>query len=191
MADAAQNLVSAQSIATLFEVSTRRIEQLKADGIIKGQGKPTKYDLLPTIKAYIKYLSDKAYGREKKQNISDLTEQKLSAETLLKKTKAEAAALELKELQGKMHRAEDVEAITTAHVMYVRSQLMGLAGKLAVDCASLQTSSEVAERIQREVYFILEDLANFEYDADEYKKLVQERQGWNNQHREESDGEDE
>ena len=55
----AENLQSAAVIAKIFGVTTRRIEQLKAEGIIKGQGRPTKYDLLPTIQAYIRYLSDR------------------------------------------------------------------------------------------------------------------------------------
>ena len=50
----AENLQSTQVIAKIFGVSTRRVEQLKSEGIIKGQGKPTKYDLLPTIQAYIR-----------------------------------------------------------------------------------------------------------------------------------------
>ena len=178
MAEQTQNLQSSQVIAKIFGVTTRRVEQLKTEGIIKGSGKPTKYDLLPTIQAYIKYLSDKANGREQKQNIADLTESKLNAEARLKQAKAEKADLELKELQGKMHRAEDVEAITTAHVMYVRSLLMSLPGKLAVDCANLTSSREVADRIKREVYSVLDSLVSFEYNEEEYKKLVQERQGW-------------
>ena len=52
------NLQPTAVIAQIFGVSVRRVEQLKAEGIIKGHGKPTKYDLLPTIKAYISYLSD-------------------------------------------------------------------------------------------------------------------------------------
>lgn len=174
----AQNLQSSQVIAKIFGVSTRRIEQLKTEGIIKGSGKPTRYDLLPTIQAYIKYLSDKAYGREQKQSSTELTTQKLSAEARYKVAKAEAAELELKELKGKMHRAEDVEAITTAHVMFVRSLLMALPTKLAIDCASLQTSRECADRIKREIYSVLDELAGFQYDPEEYKKLVQARQGW-------------
>ena len=68
----AENLQSTQVIAKIFGVSTRRIEQLKAEGVIKGQGRPTKYDLLPTIQAYIKYLSDKANGREKRETDAEL-----------------------------------------------------------------------------------------------------------------------
>lgn len=121
------NLQPTTVIAQIFGVSTRRVEQLKAEGIIKGHGKPTKYDLLPTIKAYISYLSDKAYGREKKQTDAQLATAKLEAEKRIKVAKAEMAELELRELKGELHRASDVEAITTDHVMFLRSDAHGTA----------------------------------------------------------------
>ena len=101
--------------------------------------------------------------------------------------KAEMAELELKELKGDLHRASDVEAITTDHVMFVRSMLMALPGKLAVDMVAIQTAPEAAERIKQEVYTILQQLSDYRYDPDEYKRRVRERQGWNERHGEESD----
>lgn len=178
----AENLQSTQAIAKIFGVSTRRVEQLKTEGVIKGQGKPTKYDLLPTIQAYIRYLSDKANGREKKETTAELEESKLRAEVTIKESKAEAAKLELKELQGKMHRAEDVETIMTDHVLFLRSMLMALPGKLAVELAGNHTAPEQADRVKREVYYILEQLADYKYDPDEYRARVRERQGWNERH---------
>lgn len=181
-----QNLQPTQVIAKIFGVSTRRIEQLKTEGIIKGQGKPTKYDLLPTIQAYIKYLSDKANGREKKEVDAQLETDKLTAEKRIKVAKAEMAELELKELKGELHRASDVEAITTDHVLYLRSMLMALPGKLAVDVAALDSAPECAERIKREIHSVLTSLADYRYDPDEYKKRVRERQGWDERHGDES-----
>lgn len=183
----AENLQPTQVIAKIFGVSTRRVEQLKTEGIIKGQGKPTKYDLLPTIQAYIKYLSDKANGREKKETMANLEEAKLTAEVEIKKSKAEAARLELKELQGKMHRAEDVEAIFTDHVLFLRSMLLAMPGKLAVDLSGEHTAAEQAETVKREVYYILNNLADYRYDPEEYKKRVMERQGWETQREDEDD----
>lgn len=177
-----ENLQSTQVIAKIFGVSTRRVEQLKTEGVIKGQGKPTKYDLLPTIQAYIRYLSDKANGREKKETTAELEEAKLRAEVDIKEAKAKAAQMELKELQGKMHRAEDVEAITTGHVLFLRSMLMAMPGKLAVDLAGTHTAPEQADRVKREVYYLLERLAEYRYDPEEYRARVRERQGWNDQH---------
>ena len=173
-----EELQGSQFIANLFSVSTRRIEQLKTEGVIKGEGKPTKYDLLPTIQTYVKWLSDKANGREKKEAMAELEQQKLQAEVEMKQAKADAAKLELDELRGKMHRAEDVEAITTDHVLFFRSMLMAMPGKLAVDCANCKTAAEAAERIKKEVYFILDNLTEYRYDPDEYKRRVRERRGW-------------
>ena len=175
----AENLQSSQVIAQIFGVSTRRVEQLKTEGVIRGQGKPTKYDLFPTIKAYIKYLSDKANGREKKEADARLETEKLSAEKRIKEAKAEMAELELQELKGELHRASDVEAITTDHVLYMRSMLMAMPGKLAVDVAALSSAAECAERIKQEVYTVLNNLADYRYDPDEYKRRVRERNGWN------------
>lgn len=171
------DLRGTQTIAKLFGVTVRRIQQLTEDGVLTAQGSPRKYDLVPTIQAYIRYLSDKAYGREQKEAISDLNEAKLDAETRLKSAKAEIEELKLKELQGELHRAEDVEAIVTAHVMQVRALLMGLPGKLAIDCAALVTAPEVAVRINTEVRDLLEQLAAFAYDPAEYQQLVLARHG--------------
>lgn len=179
MAEPKQNLQGSAVIAKIFGVSTRRVEQLKTEGIIKGQGRPTQYDLLPTIQAYIRYLSDKANGREKKEKDAKLETDKLDAEKRIKAAKAEMAELELKELQGELHRASDVEAITTDHVMLLRSMLMALPGKVAVDMAAIKTAPEAAERMKREVYNILERLAEYRYDPEEYKQRVRERNGWN------------
>lgn len=187
MAEQKKNLQGTQFIAKLFGVSTRRVEQLKTEGIIKGEGKPTKYDLLPTIQAYIKYLSDKANGREKKELDSKNDSKKLSGEARLKLAKAEIEEMKLKELRSELHRADDVEAIMTDHVLYLRSMLLGLPGKLAVDCAKLDKAPEVADLIKKEVYNILESLADYEYDEEVFKQRVRDREGWNEQREDDSE----
>ena len=112
----------------------------------------------------------------------------MEAEGRYKKAKADMAELELKELEGELHRASDVEAITTDHVMYLRSMLMALPGKLAVDMASIQTAPEAAERMKQEVYAILKQLAGYRYNPSEYKRRVRERQGWKDARGEDDDG---
>ena len=174
------NLQPTKVIAKIFSCSTRRVEQLETKESSRGRASQPSMILLPTIQAYIHYLSDKANGREKRETLADLEEAKLRAEVDLKEAKASAAQMELKELQGKMHRAEDVEAITTDHVLFFRSMLMAMPGKLAVDVSNLRTAAEISERIKQECYFILESLADYRYDPEEYKKRVMERQGWEN-----------
>lgn len=179
-----QNLQKTQVIAKLFGLTVRRVQQLTQEGVISqvdGKG----YDLLPTIQRYIKYLQDKAYGREEKAQMVDLETEKLNAEIDLKRSKARMAELELKELEGKMHRSEDVEAMTTDLVLNIRSMLMALPGLLAVDLANINTAAEASERIKEAVNDILEELSNYKYDPKEYQKRVRERQGWKHEQEDE------
>ena len=183
-----QNLQPAAVIARIYGSDVRRIQQLNTAGVIKGEGRPAKYDLLPTIKALFEYQRKLIQGKNKSEQIAKLEEEKLQAEVNIKTAKAEAAQLELAELQGKLHRAEDVEAITTDHVLFVRSMLMAMPGKLAVDLAGSHTAAEQAERVKKEVYFILNQLASYKYDPEEYKKRVMERQGWDVGTKDDGDG---
>lgn len=184
MAEEAKNLVKVEIIAKVFQVTVRRVQQLTQDGIIQTQDamdngrKVKRYDLMPTIMNYIKYLSDKANGREKKESISDKEQAKLQAEVDLKTAKAKIAQLELDELEGRMHSADDVESMTTDLCLAVRSALLSMPGQLSIDVAEAQTAAEVSEIIKRTVNDILEDLSRYEYNPDEYRRRVRERQGW-------------
>lgn len=171
-------LMDTKMIAKVFDVSVRRVEQLTHEGIIvPAKTRPRKYDPYPTIRAYIQYLSDKAYGREKKQSKEEYEISKLEADARWKQAKAEMAELDLQELQGEMHRAEDVEAITTNIVFAVRSFLLAMPNRLAIDVYSAKSKTQVSEVIKKEIYQILEQLANLDYDKADYKKLVRERKG--------------
>ena len=186
MADAiaGKNLQKVEIIAELFQVTVRRIQQLTQDGVLqtvevsKGNRKFRRYDLMPTIQAYIKYLSDKAYGRDKKESLSNKEEEKLQAEVDIKKTKAKIAQLELDELEGRMHSAEDVEAMTTDLCLAVRSALLSMPGQLAVDVAEVTDAAEISEIIKSTVNDILGELSRYQYNPDEYRRRVRERQGW-------------
>lgn len=184
-----KNLQPASVIAKIYGTDERRIGQLKKAGVIKGEGRPAMYDLIPTIMALFRYQRGIIQNKEKDQQTADLEKEKLQAEVDVKQAKAKTAKLALKELEGKLHRAEDVEAITTDHVLYFRSMLMAMPGKLAVDCAKCKTASEVSERIQREIYYILNNLAEYHYDPEEYQKRVRQRQGWEEEQNGERDDE--
>lgn len=166
-------------IAKLFGVSVRQVKQLTQEGIISTirVGNANKYDLLPTIQKYIKHLQDKAASREiKKDNGTE--DRKLKAEADLKESKARMAELELMELEGKMHRSEDVEAVAIALVYSIRSMIMALPGRLAVDVANITTAPEASELIKEECHNITNELVNHRYDPEEYKRRVMDRQGW-------------
>ena len=141
---AKENLQSTAVVASLFNLSERRVQQLAKEGVIEGRKVDGVYqfDLLPTVRKYIAYLSDKANGRDQKNRKTE--EEKLAAEADLKRAKADMAELQLKELRGQMHRSEDVEAITTDLVYTIRSMIIALPGRLAVDVAAVDTAPEAS-----------------------------------------------
>lgn len=174
-------------VAKVFGVSAKRVQQLTADGVIETEETPKgrRYPWEKTVQKYIAFLSDKANGREKKETDASLETERLRAEVRIKEAKAEAAELELAELRGIMHQAQDVEAIVTDSALLIRSMLMALPGRMAVDLANAKTAPEASELVKKEVYGILNAMAQYQYDPEAYKKRVRERRGWNEQQREE------
>ena len=174
-------LVDSKTIAALFELTPRRIQQLTKEGIITAtkEGNANRYDLLPTIQKYIRYLTAKANGREPSKKDAEIEGRRLEAEADLKRSKADRSpALQLKELEGTMHRSEDVEAVMTDLVYSIRSMLVALPGRLAVDVSSAATAAEASDIIRAEVYKILEELAGYKYDPEVYARRVRDREGW-------------
>ena len=175
-----QNLQSTDIIAKLFDLDVRRVQQLAKEGILPAASqRPYKFDLLPTVKAYIRYLRDRANGKEAKTADTVKAEaDKLRAEADLKQSKAKIAELQLKELEGKMHRSEDVEALTNDLVYTARSMIMALPGRLAMDVVQAGSASEASALIRTECYKILDELAGYQYDPEAYRRRVRDREGW-------------
>ena len=175
-----QNLQSTEIMAKLFELDPRRVQQLAKEGILPAASqRPYKFDLLPTVKAYIRYLRDRANGKEAKTADTVKAEaDKLRAEADLKQSKAKIAELQLKELEGKMHRSEDVEALTNDLVYTARSMIMALPGRLAMDVVQAGSANEASALIRTECYKILDELAGYQYDPEAYRRRVRDREGW-------------
>lgn len=175
-----KNLQGSDIIAKLFGVTDRRVQQLAKEGVIPAaQTRPYKFDLLPTVQAYIKHLSEKANGKEQKNADTVQAEaDKLRAEADLKQSKAKIAELQLKELEGKMHRSEDVEAMTNDLVYTIRSMIMALPGRLAMDVVQTTSANEASAVIRSECSKILNELAGYQYDPEAYQRRVRDREGW-------------
>lgn len=189
MAEGKQNLQGSAIIAKLFGVTDRRVQQLAKDGVIPAASvRPYKFDLLPTVQAYIRYLSDKANSKESKSADTVQAEaDKLRAEADLKQSKAKIAEMQLKELEGKMHRSEDVEAVMNDLVYTVRSMIMALPGRLAMDIVQTSNANEASALIRSECYKILNELAGYKYDPEVYQRRVRDREGWSDALADESD----
>lgn len=77
-----------------------------------------------------------------------------------------------------MHRSEDVEAVTNDLVYTVRSMIMALPGRLAMDVVQASNANEASALIRSECYKILNELAGYQYDPEVYQRRVRDREGW-------------
>ena len=82
------------------------------------------------------------------------------------------------ELQGKMHRSEDVAAMTEDLIYTIRGSLMALPGRLAVDVTAVQTAAEAADIIRTEVFMLMQELSQYRYDPQKYEERVRDRMKW-------------
>lgn len=107
-----KQLYKADVIARLFNLTTRRIQQLTQDGILPTV-KPEKgrrgYELVPTVQAYVQYLSDKAKGKAANKDEEELKKQKLQAEIKLKNSQYELHQLKNDIANGKYLPLADIQ----------------------------------------------------------------------------------
>lgn len=178
--------VSTSELACVLGVTGRRIRQLAEDGQIE-KAKQGRFNLAHSVQRYI------SLSKKETASMSDaaLERAKRKSEVTLKASKAEIARLEMKELQGKMHRSEDVAAMTEDIIYTIRSALMSLPGRLAVDVSATQGPAEASEVIRREVYLVMKELSDYRYDPKKYDERVRQRRSWDGATEQDDDGDDE
>ncbi len=160
------------------------IGQLAKDGILnrKRTDWGFMFEVQETMSAYCEML-------EARGNPENLTEEELAweghrrkAETELKVSKATMAKLEAQEMQGKMHRADDVAEFWDDMGYAIRAVMMAMPGRVAVDMAR-ETGADpaiCAEIIKKECYAGLEELQRHRYNAKFYEEKVRGRMNWDN-----------
>ncbi len=155
--------------------SNQWIGQLNAQGtLVKDQTKHgALYEMAKTVAAYLQSIEERA----DQQSEEDKKIEKLrrAAEAKLKSAKARIADMDVAEREGKMHRSEDVAAMTEDLIMVIRGGLMALPGRLARDVIDANTTQEASDIIEGECRKLMEELAEYEYNPDRYRERVRER----------------
>lgn len=149
-------------IAQLFGVSVRRIQQLTQEGIIETtqvHGEGRRYELVPTIQAYTKYLADKAYGREQSDREAELKEQKMRADIALKESQGELHQLKTAIAAGKYIAVEEVTLDYQRFFVTFKKFAMALPARLTdmvKDSMEPLEARRIEKSIQQEVQRLLE-----------------------------------
>lgn len=167
--------VKTADVCAMTGKSNQWIGQLASQGVLNKVQTPhgNLYEIHDAVKSYLSGIEEKEESTKKSNK--QLETDKLDAEVKLKKSKAAIAMLDAKERAGKMHRSEDVAAMTEDLIYTIRGALLALPGRLAVDVVEAATTAEASEIIRAEVYRLMEELAGYQYDPGKYQERVRER----------------
>ena len=167
--------VKTADICSITGKSNQWIGQLTSQGTLSKKQTPfgPMFDISETMQDYLSSVEDKI--DEQTEDDKKVESQRRKAEATFKAAKASIASMDAKERAGKMHRSEDVAAMTEDLIYAIRSALIALPGRLAVDVIAAKDAAEASEIIRQEVYKVMDELATYKYDSAKYQERVRER----------------
>ena len=172
-------LITTRNLASFLNMTDERVRQLEDEGVFTSiKEKNRKYfNLKEAIQTYTDFLKK---NKTPSKAVDDEA-RRIKADADWKEAKADIEKMKRDELAGRMHSSEDVETVTTALVLEVRSKLLSLPGMLAKDVVEASTAQEASGIIKEAVCELLNELADFQYDPQRYAALVREREKWMNE----------
>lgn len=165
--------ISGVELAAVLKITKRRVEQLQQDGVLVPLRRGV-FNLADSVEAFYKNKFGDSMDAEDRQREKALR----ASEVTMKASKATIEKLKAEELKGKMHRSEDVAALTEDLVYNIRGALIALPGRVAVDVAAVNTAAEASTIVRREVYAIMRELSQYRYDPKRYEEKVRGRLNW-------------
>lgn len=175
--------VSTTELACVLGITGRRVRQLVEDGQLeKTDG---ALNLCDSVQRYINTVS----GNTKSKKEAEIELVSKNSDAVIKQSRAKIAKMEAAELEGKMHRSEDVAVFMDDLIFTMRSALMALPGRLAVDVASAQTAAEASDIIRKEANKIMLEISEHQYDPKAFAERVRDRMNWSADMSDDDDGE--
>lgn len=167
-AEMAAGYVRAETLAQILGLSVRSVQYYRANGALVTEKTQwgQRYNFRKSCIAFIKFLLQKLDTAGEKQRA-------LTAEANYKERKAELMLLELRKRRGELHEARHIRAIWTQNLIEIRSAIRAIPGRTAVELSLCAGPNEIAATLRRSIDETLHQLANREYDPEEFKKLVE------------------
>lgn len=126
------------TIAKLLLLTERRVQQLVKEGVLP-KAERSRYELVPVVQAYIKYLKDRAIG-------ADMPGDEGDHKRRLLKARADIAEMEAERLAGDLVPVEQVEKAWVEITSRVRQRMLAVAPK-AAPIAAVETTAEACHEV--------------------------------------------
>lgn len=140
------------TIAKLLLLTDRRVQQLAREGVLP-RGEKGRYELVPAVQGYIKYLKDRAIG-------ADLPGDEGDHKRRLLKARADIAEMEAERLAGDLVPVDQVEKVWIEITSRVRQRMLAVAPKAAPIAAVENTAEACHEVIETFIHEGLAELAS-------------------------------
>lgn len=140
-------------IAALFNLTVRRIQQLTQEGILPTveTASGRRYELVPTIQRYVKYLSDKAYGKKTSEAELELKNRKLEAEIELKALQGEHRKIQNDIMSGKYLEIDEVKRDYRRFFITFKKFALGIPSKLTARLSGILNDPSQVRAIEAEL----------------------------------------
>jgi phage terminase Nu1 subunit (DNA packaging protein) len=159
-------LVGTEELAQFVGVDPRRIQQLTKEGVIKkepGDKKTAKYDFVRNVHSLLQYYRQKSDSRR-----SGDSEEMASEKLKQISTKRKLEELKLAQLEGDLHKAEDIERIIGAVLTRLRINMLAIPMGLAPILRDMDDARAIAEKLDERIRRAMNEVADIDL-----KKLVE------------------
>lgn len=151
-------IVNQKELAECLGISSRRVRQLREEGLFRIGQAGRGYNLEKCIQEYIEYKINAETGRR-----ASISKEEVQAEH--EEVKKQISLLKLRKLRRELHEAADVEAYLSDMLIRFKNRLLSLPSKLAMEIAGEEDINQIILTIKKELLGVLEELS--EYDPDE------------------------
>lgn len=151
-------IVNQKELAQCLGISSRRVRQLREEGLFQLSKADKGYNLEKSIQEYVEYKVNAETGRR-----ASISKEQVQAEH--EEVKMKISQLKLRKLRRELHEAADVEAFLTAMLLRFRNRLLAVPSKLAMQVAGENDINTIIQVIRKEMLAVLEELSA--YDPDE------------------------
>lgn len=148
-----QMIVSTKQLSEIIGLSDRRVRQLESEGTLIKIGRG-KYDLPASIQKYVEVIKEQS----KPDEVTELNIEK----TLLTRVNRMKAEMELKIIQGQVHKSEDVEKVMNDMLSSFRAQLLVIPGKAAPRLLGQSEIEPIKEILKSYIFEALQELADYD-----------------------------
>lgn len=150
-------VVNTETIAKMFNMSSRRVRQLVEEGVIDRVGHG-RFNLVDTVSTYINFLKLSADGL----NQDDITESLDYEKWLHEKAKREKAEIELAHIKKEMHSSGEVEEVMNNMVMNFRQRVLSIPSKCALMLVNRSDPKYIETVLEQNVNEALKELSDYD-----------------------------